>query len=98
MCSIGTSSPSLEQTPFCWIRAPSLSCSWWNRTSFWDVAVKSLIGTLTRPKLMAPLQMALGIIETYLLANGTRICALAARDLPSPIQEEAGTQGPAFGN
>src|SRR5437763_1005252 len=41
MCSRGISSPSLLQTRFCWIRAPSLSWSWWKRTSFCEVAGKS---------------------------------------------------------
>src|SRR5689334_6860635 len=42
------------------MRAPSGSWSWLNRTSFLRTAVKSLTGTFTSPKLMAPLQIDLG--------------------------------------
>src|SRR4051812_37666528 len=43
------------------MRAPVPSSSWLNRTSLGDTALNSFTGTLTSPKLMAPLQMALGI-------------------------------------
>lgn len=36
-------------------------CSWWNRTSFGEVAVTSFTGTLTSPKLIEPLHMGLGM-------------------------------------
>src|SRR5687767_12810914 len=61
MLSYATSSPSAGQTRFCWMRTPSLSCSWWNRTVFLLTALKSFTGTLTRPKLMAPVHMERGI-------------------------------------
>src|SRR5437868_11355183 len=97
MCSRGISSPSLLQTRFCWMRAPSLSCSWWKRTSFWDVAVNSLIGTFTRPKEMAPDQMALGIERIYLQKDGTRTCALAARvRTPTNVAPPEGCGLPTF--
>ena len=47
------------QTRFWWMRPPSLSCSMWKRTSFWEVAEKSFTGTLTNPKLMDPVQIGL---------------------------------------
>src|SRR2546423_13186005 len=43
------------------MRAPVPSSSWLNRTSLGDTALNSFTGTLTSAKLMAPLQMALGI-------------------------------------
>src|SRR5688500_8732078 len=43
------------------MRAPVPSSSWLNRTSLGETALNSFTGTLTSPKLMAPLQMALGI-------------------------------------
>src|SRR4051794_22592919 len=43
------------------MRAPVPSSSWLNRTSFGETALNSFTGTLTSPKLMAPLQMALGM-------------------------------------
>src|SRR5256885_11428198 len=61
MCSQGTSCPSAEKTRFCWILPPSLACSMWKRTSLGEVAEKSCRGTLTRPKLMEPLQVGGGI-------------------------------------
>src|ERR1051325_5113691 len=61
MFSYGTSSPSAGQTRFCWMRTPSLSWSWWKRTDLRDTALYSFTGTFTSPKLMAPLQIDLGI-------------------------------------
>src|SRR5207248_4507010 len=72
MCSHGTSCPSVEQTRFCWILPPSLSWSMWKRTSLGEVAEKSFTGTLTRPKLMEPLQMGRGI--TNLLVACVPVC------------------------
>ena len=51
---------SFEQKRFWLMRAPSGSWSWLKRTSFLRTAVNSLTGTLTSPKLMAPLQIDLG--------------------------------------
>src|SRR5436190_8449761 len=61
MFSYGTSVPSTEHTRFCWMRAPSSSCSWWKRTSLVDVAVTSFTGTFTSPKLIDPLHSGLGM-------------------------------------
>src|SRR4051794_34158025 len=69
MCSYATSSPSAGQTRFCWMRTLSSSCSWWKRTLLRDTALYSFTGTLTRPKLIAPLQIALAI-DRYLSARG----------------------------
>src|SRR5688500_14694582 len=43
------------------MRAPVPSSSWLKRTSLGETALNSFTGTLTSPKLMDPLQMALGI-------------------------------------
>jgi hypothetical protein len=43
------------------MRPLSSSWSWWKRTSLLDVAVTSLTGTFTSPKLTDPLQIALGM-------------------------------------
>src|SRR5438477_4970197 len=61
MCSQGTSSPSTEQTRFCWMRPPSLSWTMWKRTSLGEVAENSFTGTFTNPKLIDPLQIGRGI-------------------------------------
>jgi hypothetical protein len=42
-----------------------LADSWWNRTDFGEVAEYSFTGTLTSPKLIAPLQIARGIDLFY---------------------------------
>src|SRR5262245_37525328 len=47
------------------MRALSASCSWWKRTSLGEVAVTSLTGTLTSPKLTDPLQMDLGMYPFF---------------------------------
>ncbi len=61
MSSKATSSPVEGSTRFWRIRAPVLADSWWKRTVLGEVALYSLTGTLTRPKLIAPLQIARGI-------------------------------------
>src|ERR1700729_3949466 len=65
MSSNATSSPVDPSTRFCLIRAPVLDDSWWKRTVFGDVAEDILTGTLTRPKLIAPLQIARGMMRLY---------------------------------
>src|SRR5438045_1533775 len=47
------------------MRAPVLLESWWKRTVFGDVALYSLTGTLTNPKLIAPDQIARAIHALY---------------------------------
>ena len=61
MASAGTSSPSAADTFLYLMRAPVRESSWLKLTLLRDTAAYSLIGMLTSPKLMAPLQMALGI-------------------------------------
>src|SRR5437763_7552536 len=61
MFSYGTSSPVSVETRFWRIRVLVVASSWWKRTSFWETALNSLMGTLTSPKLMAPLQIERGI-------------------------------------
>src|SRR5688572_14407915 len=61
MASAGTSSPSAADTFLYLMRAPVRLSSWLKLTFLRDTAAYSLIGMLTSPKLMAPLQMALGI-------------------------------------
>src|ERR1041384_742828 len=46
------------------MRAPVPSSSWWNLTSFGDVAENSFTGTLTSPKLIAPVQIERGNLPT----------------------------------
>src|SRR2546423_7725963 len=65
MSSQGTSSPSAGQTRFCWMRTPSDSCSWWKRTDFLETALYSFTGTLTRPKLIAPVHIDLGMPHSF---------------------------------
>src|SRR5688572_21429874 len=61
IASAGTSSPSAAETFLYLMRDPVRESSWLKETFLRDTAAYSLIGMLTRPKLMAPLQMALGI-------------------------------------
>src|SRR5687768_11790815 len=61
IASAGTSSPSAADTFLYLMRAPVRLSSWLKLTFLRDTAAYSLIGMLTSPKLMAPLQMALGI-------------------------------------
>src|SRR5437764_5032242 len=60
MSSYGTSSPVSVDTRFWRMRVLVLASSWWKRTSFCETALNSLMGTLTSPKLMAPLQIDRG--------------------------------------
>src|ERR1700733_1929582 len=65
MSSNATSSPVDPSTRFCLIRLPVLDDSWWKRTVLGDVAEYILTGTLTKPKLIAPLQIARAIRPLY---------------------------------
>src|SRR5437763_16344590 len=47
------------------MRAPVLLDSWWKRTVLGEVALNSLTGTLTSPKLIAPDQIARAISVLY---------------------------------
>src|ERR1700744_4043728 len=47
------------------MRAPVLPDSWWKRTLLGEVALYSLTGTLTSPKLIAPDQIARAIQALY---------------------------------
>src|ERR1051325_546710 len=58
MSSLGTTSPSLAHTFWYLMRAPSCSCSWLKWMSLSVVAPTSLMGMLTRPKEIDPLQIA----------------------------------------
>src|SRR5581483_10362948 len=62
------------------MRAPVPSSSWLNRTSLGETALNSFTGTLTSPKLMAPLQIALGMDLVSHLSHdlpGVLVVALA---------------------
>ena len=48
-------------TRFCAIREPVLALSWLKRTVLRLTALYSLTGTVTSPKLMAPVQMERGM-------------------------------------
>ena len=61
MASAGTSSPSAADTFLYLMRDPVRESSWLKLTVLRDTAAYSLIGMLTSPKLIDPLQMALGI-------------------------------------
>src|SRR5918993_4343497 len=61
IASPGTSSPSAADTFLYLMREPVRESSWLKLTFLRDTAAYSLIGMLTRPKLIDPLQMALGI-------------------------------------
>src|SRR5260370_23183729 len=54
--------PVSAETRFCLMRALVPSSSWLKRTSFGDTAENSFTGTFTSPKLMAPLQIARGMV------------------------------------
>src|ERR1700733_11674961 len=72
MSSNATSSPVDPSTRFCLIRLPVLDDSWWKRTVLGEVAEYILTGTLTKPKMIAPLQIARGMWALY---SGTRVWA-----------------------
>src|SRR5205085_10416556 len=74
----GTSSPVSAETRFWRMRAPVPSSSWLKRTSLGDTALNSFTGTLTSPKLMAPLQIALGIgLVSHLSHDVSRVDVFA---------------------
>src|SRR5690349_45672 len=60
------------------MRAPVPSSSWLNRTSLGETALNSFTGTLTSPKLMAPLQIALGMgLASHLSRHVSRVLVVA---------------------
>src|SRR5688572_9591821 len=65
MASVGTSSPSAADTFLCFTRAPVRESSWLKCTVLRDTAAYSLIGMLTSPKLIEPLQMARGMGKSF---------------------------------
>src|SRR5437588_4170471 len=67
MSSKATSSPVSAETRFWRTRALDLASSWWKRTSLGDTALTSFTGTFTSPKLMAPPQMDLGMLQFRVL-------------------------------
>src|ERR671910_3299114 len=86
MSSYATSSLVAESTRFCAIRWPVLALSWWNRTVLRLTAEYSLMGTLTSPNEMAPLQIDLGIfLLSYHVPDfgNMRMAVCAAR--PTPV-------------
>src|SRR3954451_17375766 len=66
MASLGTSDPSAPDTFWYRMRAPDRLSIWLNDTDLRDTALKSFTGMLTSPKLIDPLQMALGMAESVL--------------------------------
>ena len=83
MSSKATSSPVDGSTRFWRMRAPVLLESWWKRTVLGEVALYSLTGTLTSPKLIAPDQIARAIAEFVYRTRpvGQAMTAL----LPGPV-------------
>src|SRR5215218_6257801 len=65
MSSYGTSSPSASATRLCRTREPSFSRSSRKLTFLRETALYSLTGTLSSPKLIDPLQIALGIVLNH---------------------------------
>src|SRR3954464_11258950 len=65
MASLGTSEPSAPDTFWYRMRAPLRLSIWLNDTVLRDTALKSFTGMLTSPKLIDPLQIALGIPKVY---------------------------------
>src|SRR5438552_352026 len=70
MCSKGTSSPHFEQYRWYLIRPKSSSWSWLKRRVFSSVAGYRPTGIDTKPKLMAPFHMVLGISRTFRERSG----------------------------
>src|SRR5688572_23371809 len=65
MASAGTSSPSAAETFLCLTRAPVRESSWLKCTVLRETAAYSLIGMLTSPNEMDPLQMARGMAKVF---------------------------------
>ena len=81
--SVGTSSPVCSDTRRYRMRELVLSSSWLNRTSRDFVAETSFTGTVTSPKLIVPVQIALGTTAHLLLHSRTP-------DRPSPVGPGSG--------
>jgi hypothetical protein len=58
-----------------------LSWSWWNLTVLRETALYTFTGTLTSPKLIAPLQIARGI-QLFLRSTARWSCDLFIRERP----------------
>src|SRR6478672_10351777 len=71
MCSYSTTLPQTSHRRWYRIRPPSASCTWCSSTSWSSVALYSFTGTFTRPKVIAPFQIAL-MSYTYTAAVGAR--------------------------
>src|SRR4051794_37375575 len=69
MASLGTSDPSAPDTFWYRMRAPDRLSIWLNDTDLRDTALKSFTGMLTSPKLIDPLQMALGMAKVYVATS-----------------------------
>jgi hypothetical protein len=69
-------------TRFWRIGTPSSSCSWWNRTVFRETAGYSFTGTLTSPKLIAPLQIARGTGQLFLRSTARWSCDFVILERP----------------
>src|SRR5918999_4510119 len=75
ICSYGISSPDSGLIR-CWrMRWPDSASSWWKRTVLRETALYSFTGMLTSPKLIAPLQIALGMPSNLL--GSARLAFLA---------------------
>src|SRR5581483_1706707 len=80
------------------MRAPVPSSSWLNRTSFGETALNSFTGTLTSPKLIAPLQIARGMgLASHLSRDVPRVLlvplALVGRVAEDPHARPLGEAG-----
>ena len=65
---------------FCATRMPVLPESWWKRTVLRSIALYSFTGTVTRPKLIVPDQIARGMPHYYhVTARAMQDLARAAR-------------------
>src|SRR2546423_4710268 len=95
MCSNATSSPHTAQVRWYRIRPMSLSWSWLNLRLFSSVAGYRRIGTVTRPKEIAPFHIVLGIahLRGRPLARGGRqfYCPVPP---PSRIRGTSAAAGP----
>src|ERR1700739_930778 len=101
MSSYATSSSVVGSTRFCLIRAPVLLEIWWKRTDFGEVALYSFTGTLTSPKLIAPLQIARAIamciadgpVGAKVRAPACRRACQATRRAEPPFVHSLGPRG-----
>src|SRR3954451_10775722 len=98
MSSYGTSSPVEGSTRFCAIREPVSLLSWWNRTVLRLTAEYIFTGTVTRPKLIVPVQMDRAM-DLHYPRSRPHQCGAHARlrmDPLTPVPLDAGTTNPRF--